>query len=57
MQLGSVKWWAHGFAASAAEADSPQDTSKQTQMEPGIRFQCAPSLEEETMMISEILMV
>lgn len=54
MQLSRVKWWARGFPASSAEADSASDTSKHTQMEPGIRFQGAPSLEKEMMMNSEM---
>lgn len=57
MQLGSVKWWAHGFPPFSVEADSPQDTSKQAQTEPGIRFQWAASPEKEIMVISQILVV
>lgn len=57
MHLSSVGWGARGFPPSPAEGESPQDTSKQAQTEPGGWSQCAPSLEQEIMMISEILMV
>lgn len=57
MHLSSVGWGARGFPPSPAEGESPQDTSKQAQTEPGGWSQCALSLEQEIMMISEILMV